>query len=266
MGLGTTETFTLTLDGTNAGVFTTTITINNDDSDEGSFTYPVTGEITTPEISIFVGTNNSGSVITSGQTAVIDCGSALLGNDITQTFAIENGGTSALNILGIVSSTADFTVNSTISSIAVGVTENFSVVLSGDNVGTFNTIITIASNDKDEALFSYSISGTINALPASEIGVFVGEDNSGLALTSGQVEVIDIGSTLFGNDLIQTFAIENTGNIPLNVSDIAITGTGYTIRSTISSVAVGATATFDVILSGDTPGIFESTVTISSND
>jgi len=263
---GSTQTFTITLNGTTPGIFNTTITIVNDDADENPFTFDINGSITTPEISIFLGADNSGVAITAGQTGSIDYGSAIVGNDIVQSFAIENTGTSILNITNITSSSADFTVTSSITSIATGITETFEVTLSGANVGTFNTTITVESDDTDEALFDFSVIGTIEPPPAPEINVFLGSGNTAPAINDAQPEPINVGTGMLENDFTQTFAIENTGTFVLNVSSISITGTDYTVNSSISAIAVGTTETFDVILSAATPGIFDAIVTITSND
>ncbi len=45
IGAYDTETFTLRLDGSTSGIYRTTLTINNDDEDEGTFTVPVIAEI-----------------------------------------------------------------------------------------------------------------------------------------------------------------------------------------------------------------------------
>jgi gliding motility-associated-like protein len=264
--VGGTEVFTITLDGTTPGAFNSTITITNDDSDENPFTFDVTGTITTPEISIFLGSDNSGVAILAGQIGALDYGSAIVGNDIVQTFAIENRGTSILNISDVTSSSTNFTVNSAITSIATGVTENFEVALSGALEGTFNTIITVASDDMDEALFDFSITGTIAPLPVPEINLFLGSSNAGISITDDQQALIDLGSTILENDLIQTFSIENTGTQVLNVSDISVAGTDYSVTSSINTIAIGATESFNITLSGVDPGTFDTTVTILSDD
>lgn len=115
-----------------------------------------------PEINVYVGTDNTGTAITHAQATPIDIGSAEQGNDIVQTFAIENTGATDLNVSTISVSGTDYSVSSSITSVAVGTTETFTVTLSGTNAGTFNTTLDIASDDTDENPFTFDITGTIS--------------------------------------------------------------------------------------------------------
>ncbi|MCP4460034.1 MAG: T9SS type A sorting domain-containing protein, partial [Cytophagales bacterium] len=45
VGIGATETFTVTLGGSSVNTYNSTIIVNNNDGDEDPFTFPVTGEI-----------------------------------------------------------------------------------------------------------------------------------------------------------------------------------------------------------------------------
>ncbi|MEQ6119049.1 choice-of-anchor D domain-containing protein [Reichenbachiella sp. MALMAid0571] len=264
--VGATEIFTITLSGNNTGIFNSTITIVNDDADENPFSFPITGTITAPEINVFLGTGSSGTSITNGQTEVIDYGSSVVGNNIAQTFAIKNSGTSTLNINSITSSSNDYSVTNSINSIAVGETETFMVILSGDNAGTFNTTISVISDDPDEALFDFEITGTISQPTSPEIGLFVGIDNTGTSITNAQTVPVDFGSAIMGNDIPQNFTIENTGTSTLNISNISVSGTDFNVSNTLSSVAAGTHGVFTITLSGANTGRFNTTVTIINND
>ncbi|HCX22887.1 MAG TPA: hypothetical protein DHN29_13280, partial [Cytophagales bacterium] len=55
------------MSGSTAGSFTADITITNDDADEGTFVFLVVGEITSPEIGLYAGSDNTGTSITSDQ-------------------------------------------------------------------------------------------------------------------------------------------------------------------------------------------------------
>ena len=266
---GATETFTVTLSGTNIGAFTSTITIDNDDSDEDPFTFDITGAITAasePEINVYAGTDNTGTAITDAQAAPLDVGNAVQGTDITQTFAIENTGTADLTINSISSSGTDYSVNSAITTISTGATETFTVTLSGANTGTFTSSITIDNDDADENSFTFDLTGTITATPEPEINVYTGTDNTGIAIADAQVTPINLGSAVQGTDITQTFAIENTGTAALTVTSILVNGTDFSVASSITTIATGATETFAVTLSGANTGTFTSTVTIDNTD
>ncbi|MBR10554.1 MAG: hypothetical protein CMP48_23085, partial [Rickettsiales bacterium] len=90
--------------------------------------------------------------------------------------------------------------------------------------------------------------------------------NTGTSITSDQTEVIDFGSALQGSDLVQTFAIENTGTADLSISDITSSDPSFTLSSSIEIIAPGATETFTVTLSGSTAGSFTADITITNDD
>ena len=266
---GTTETFTITLSGASTGTFNSTVSIVNDDSNENPFTFDITGTITAtpePEITVFLGNDNTGTAITDAQAGTIDFSSAVQGSDITQTFAIENIGSADLNISSISVSGTDYSITSVITTITAGTTETFTVTLSGASVGTFNTTLTIANDDSDENPFTFDITGTISAIPAPEINVFAGADNTGTVITDAQTTAIDFGSALQGTDVTQTFAIENTGSANLTVNSISVGGTDYSVTSSISTILAGVTETFTITLSGANTGTFNTTVNIDNDD
>ncbi|MCB0497266.1 MAG: BspA family leucine-rich repeat surface protein [Cyclobacteriaceae bacterium] len=269
ISIGTSQTFTITLSGTNTGIFNTTVTIENDDSNENPFTFDITGVISAvpvPEINVYSGSDNSGTPIADAQATAIDFGSAIQGADITQTFAIENTGTADLNVSGITISGTDYSVSSSIAAVPAGNTQTFTVTLSGTNAGTFNTTVTIANDDSNENPFTFDITGVIAPINAPEINVYAGSDNSGVSITNAQATPFDLGSAAQGTDVTQTFAIENTGTSFLAISGISVSGSGYSVASTLSTIPMGATETFTITLSGANTGTFNGTVSINNDD
>jgi gliding motility-associated-like protein len=271
IAIGATETFDVILSGTSLGIFTETITITNNDSDETVFDFPITGEIIAipePEIAVFEGADVSGAEIIDGQVIAIDFGSSEQGIDITHQITVENSGTAVLNITSITISGSSFTLGSVApTSVAIGATEIIDVVLRGTSIGIFIETITITNNDSDETVFDFPITGEIIAIPEPEIAVFEGADISGAEIIDGQVIVIDFGSGGQGTDITQQITIENSGTAVLTISSITISGSSFTLGSVApTSIAIGATETIDVILSGASIGIFNETITITNND
>ncbi|MEN8247884.1 MAG: choice-of-anchor D domain-containing protein [Bacteroidota bacterium] len=268
---GITSTFDITLSGASVGTFTETVTINNDDPDENPFTFDVIGNISAlpePEINVYVGPNNTGTLLTDGQATAVDFESAFVGFDITLPFTIENTGATDLNITSISTGGSDFIIIAIVTPITItaGASETFGITLRAQVAGTFNDIITIQNNDTDEAVFNFPVTGIINALPSPEIELYSGTDNTGTPITDAQVTAIDFASSPFGTDVTLPFAIENTGNATLNISSVVVSGTAYMVVGAPASVAVGTTTTFDITLSGATPGTFTETVMIYNND
>lgn len=115
-----------------------------------------------PEIVVFEGPTTGGVEIFNNQLTPFDLGSSSQGIDITMQFTIENQGGADLNISDI---TISGTVYSVVSApsfiIASGNSEVIDIVLDASSMGTFDEIVTITSNDADESLFTFPITGTI---------------------------------------------------------------------------------------------------------
>ncbi len=209
VGVGATETFTVTLDGTNAGIFNTTITIANNDSNENPFTFPIIGEISSPEISVFVGNDNTGTPIVDEQATVIDLGISSLTVDLVQNFAIESAGATTLTVSSITSSNPAYTISNIPTSIDIGTTETFTVTLDGSSVGTFDAVISIVSNDLDESPFTFSITGEIGTNQPPDISyIFYLDENSPNGTTLGAVVATDPE----GDQLTYSIVSGNTNN------------------------------------------------------
>ncbi|WP_119843971.1 choice-of-anchor D domain-containing protein [Reichenbachiella sp. MSK19-1] len=256
-------TFTISLAGAAAGTYEETVTISSDDADEGTFTFPITAEITAPEINVYAGASTSGTALLDAQSAAFDVGTVVEGSDLTQTFAIENTGTSALTVSSVSVSGSDYVVTSAVSTVAVDEVVTFTVSLTGAAVGTYEETVTISSDDTDEGTFTFPITAEITA---PEINVYAGASTSGTALLDAQSSAFDVGTVVEGSDLTQTFAIENTGTSALTVSSVSVSGSDYVVTSTVSTVAVDEVVTFTVSLTGAAAGTYEETVTISSDD
>ncbi len=215
---------------------------------------------------MFNGSTNAAPALTDAQTVDVDFGSAVQASSITRTFIIENTGTSDLTIDSITASGGDFTVSSVIATVAIGAIETFTVTLLGTNTGTFNSIITIVSNDADENPFTFPVTGVITAAPAPEIAVYEGENNTGTGIINEQVAPIDFGSAVAGDNITRSFSVENTGSGVLTITNITATGSDFSISSAITTVAVSETQTFTVTLTGTTPGLFNTVISIISDD
>ncbi|HNP19205.1 MAG TPA: BspA family leucine-rich repeat surface protein [Fulvivirga sp.] len=270
VGVGGAETVDIILSGATIGVFNETVTIINDDTDEGNFDFPITGEIMVipePEINVYNGPNNAGAVIADGQATAIDFGTDVQGNDITHQITIENTGTAALNISSISISGSAFSLTSTApTTIGIGASETIAIDLSGAAVGVFTETISINSDDADESVFNFGLTGEITSVATPEIAVYDGANTSGTLIVDGQASPIDFGSATQGADITRPITIENIGSASLNISNITITGTAFTIASTPTSVAIGGTETFDIVLSAATVGVFNETIIIINDD
>ncbi len=266
VGAGSSETFDIVLDGAVTGIFNAAITINNDDSDENPFTFPVMGQITEPEIEVYFGNDNSGTPITNGQAAEVDIGSTPVGNNLSETFAVENTGTSVLTISSVTSSDPNFTILSAPATVTEGATEQFFVELDGTTAGIFTSTITINNDDLDENPFIFDVTGEIIGDAEPEIEVFFGSDNSGVAITSGGTTIYTIGTSNLGENIDALFAIENSGDADLTISGISSSNAVFVVSQAPMTVSSGNTETFTVTLQSSTAGNFLTDITIGNDD
>ncbi|MDH5398090.1 MAG: choice-of-anchor D domain-containing protein [Cyclobacteriaceae bacterium] len=260
---GGSATFTITLSGTSSGFFNTTLTINSDDADEAVFDFPLTGTITAPEIVLFLGSDNTGVEVTDGQATAVNIGSSIQGTDLNYDLTIENKGNSQLTITGISFSDPAYSVVAGPTLLNAGATATFTVTLNSSKAGIFNTTVTINSDDADEAIFDFPLTGLITA---PEIALFQGAENTGIEITDGQAGIINLGSTPLGSDLAYSFTIENPGNALLTLSSSVSSSVDFILNNVPASVSAGATSTFTVIMSGVSPGTYNATITLNSND
>lgn len=262
-----TSTFTITLSSAQAGTFNGSVKINSNDSDENPFVFDITGQIIAPELDVFTGTDVTGSPIVNGQTSAINFGSTTQGIDLTQVFTIINNGDFPLTIASINVPNDEFSVTHSITTLSPSQSGSFTVTLDGNSAPkSYNDNITILSNDSDENPFVFQIEGTISIAPEPELDVYAGTDNSGVPIADAQTSAYDLGSSILGTGISQTFVLVNSGTNPLVVSNISISGTDFTLSSSPSTIPIGGSTLFTVDLSGNTLGTYEETIKIVSDD
>jgi uncharacterized delta-60 repeat protein len=101
--------------------------------------------------------------------------------------------------------------------------------------------------------------------PRPEIAVHDGASTAAPEITDEQATVIDFGFTAGAVPVTRSFTIANTGALGLTISSITAPS-GFTVLSPPSSVAAGASSTFQIRFDANLSGIIEGSVVISSND
>ncbi len=223
--------------------------------------FTVTVTPTFPEINVFVGTDNSGTAVTDDQATRVDLGTALLTNDIVQSFAIENTGTAVLMINSIISSDPEYAVSNIPATVGIGATETFSITLDGANAGTFATTITIDNNDTDEDPFTFPVTGEITGSnqPPDLSYIFYLDENSPVGTMLGAVVATD----LEGDPLTYSILSGNTNNA------FAIgSTTGVITVNDESAIDFETTPVFSLIVQADdgNGGVSMVDITINLND
>jgi len=273
VGAGATHTFTVDLNAAAAGTYLETVSITSDDF-SGTFQFDVTGEVTAtpePEIAVFEGLDVLGTPILDGQAPPLDIGNEIKGMSLVGEFTITNKGSADLNISNITFSGSEFILGSIPPAlIPVDGTETIQVILTGATAGVFFETVSILNDDSDEATFNFNVYGEIIG---PDIAVYDGTDiYSDPEIFDSQVAPVDFGSGPDGVDIVLPITIANWNPVDLNISDVTITGSAFTLTSTPPTFvaaevdAIISFETFDIMLSGATAGTFTETVTILSDD
>jgi hypothetical protein len=172
-----------------------------------------------------------------------------------QTVTISNAGGTALTVSSIANSnTADFVLTAPVTPLTIngGASQTFTLAFSPSTSGGKSATISISSTAGSEVV---SASGT------------------GVAVVTQPVLSVSPSSLTFSNITIsttstKTFTISNTGNAPLNIANIALTGSSAFSFSPASftSIAAGSNVTLNVAYSptvaGADPG---ATISITSD-
>ncbi|WP_299456511.1 choice-of-anchor D domain-containing protein [uncultured Microscilla sp.] len=263
---GETTTFQLSINKP-TGEYSNNITILTNDCNQSTFVFPLkVTVIELPEIDI----QDSGSSIASGGS--VNFGIQAINKASPKTLAILNVSSGAALILQgdpvvNISGSSDFKVSNQPavgSTVAALGNTSFTIEYTPTSVGNHTATITIASNDFDEGTYTITLTGQ-GAEP--EINV---QDQ--FSTDKPNNSTVNMGSyTLGTNALQQTLTIQNTGPVPLTLTEqptISSGNTNFSISSSLSSleVPVGGAATIQVNFRPTTTGSKTGTLTIRSND
>jgi hypothetical protein len=268
MASGTTS-FTITFNPSSTGARSATVTIANNDSDEGSYVVNLTGTGTVPEIDV---KENSLSIASGGS---FDFGSSNVGTaTAATTFTIENSGTGPLALSGtprIVISGAnasDFTIDSTALSapLAAAGSTTFTISFNPSDAGARSAYIAIVSNDSDESNYLIDLTGT-----------GIGPE---INVKAGSMSIASAGSFDFGSSIVGiaassvTFTIENSGTADLTLSGspaVSISGTNFadfaiTQTSVVSPVTASGSTSFTITFTPSATGSRTAAISIGNDD
>lgn len=260
LAAGASTSFTISLDAASAGSFSGSIQLASNDADENPYDLTLTGSVAAPEISMFA----DGSGI--GDGVYIDFGSTNLGSAVTKTFTIRNDGSGTLNLTSLDANSmpTGFTLTSNLSSLALtnGQTSTFTVRLDAGSAGSFSGQILVVSDDANENPFHINVLGAVTASP--EISL----TDSGGSLSDGGF--LSFGTTTVGAAVTKTITVTNDGNATLNLTSLNPNSmpAGFTLVSNLgsTSLAPGASTTFEVRLDATAAGNFSGSISLVNND
>ncbi|MEM7049288.1 MAG: choice-of-anchor D domain-containing protein [Acidobacteriota bacterium] len=196
---------------------------------------------------------------------LVNFGTTTVGSDLVRTFTVTNGGDQNLTIapIGFAGGTGNpisFSVDSNnVNNVAPGNSATFTLRFEADSVGTRTNRVRLFVGGVSD--FEFDVRGTANPAPAPNM---VLKRNSATISPDGSVS---LGATDFGDDLLATFTITNTGNATLNVGGVTWTGNEVSIAtSPPSTVPAGGSRNFTLRFSGDNEGGRASVISVTSDD
>jgi hypothetical protein len=271
------QTVTVKLTPSTAGMHNAVMHIFNNDLSEGSFDIGIQGNVVSGEINI-EGNSISipdGDVIpTTGDNT--DFGSISNGSSANKTFIIRNNGGDTLRLTAITvtgTNASEYTLQGAPAfpvKLAANATQNITVKFAPTAAGNRTATINIASNDNDEATFDFAVQGT-SVVPAISV------QGNGLNITDGDNTPITPDNTDFGNvergsTETKTFEIKNSGLGDLTVTGINFTGTNageFTLVSAPTfplNVAAHNSQTITVQFAPLATGTRSANINIANND
>lgn len=282
---GMSATFQVTFDPTVSGILSSTVVIDNDDSDEGSFSFAVSGngQNNEPNIAVYGGgleiAHNSTSTTTENGTDYdsvnVDSGS------VERIFVIKNIGTGNLVLNGspykvtLTGNTNHFSITGQPSTnkIVPGNSLNFKVTYNPNEVNEHKTTVHILTNDPDTSDYCFQLRGVgLSNSPdmvvkGNEVEIADGDT------TPSTADYTDFGETPSnGSGVIRTFFIHNYGGGYLEINSASLVelsdATHFQVQSQLASSIVlsSDSESFSLIYNPVSAGTHTVTVSIPSND
>ncbi len=197
----------------------------------------------------------TGSTTTPGQLQVnptsLSFGNVGTGSSSTKSIVLSNTGTTSVPISTIAVSGTGFSVNGITapSTLNAAATATLNVVFAPTIAGNASGSVTIAT-DSFHSPVTITLTGT-----AAQPGLSISPTS------------FAFGSVVDGQTKSQTFTLTNTGSASLTISQLAVSGAGYSLngQTTPKTIAAGGSATFNAVFAPTTAGSLPGTITISSN-
>ena len=266
---GASDTFSIQLDTSTAGLFQGDVEIGSNDADEDPFNFAIRGQVLPlpPEVTVFY--TDWGAIyeeIQDDELTPVDFGTVERDDpNPSWTFVIWNDGDQNLTA-GEIQLPDHYVLTVDLWDpwwpLWPGDWDWFTVELDTSIAGTFDGEISFATNDPDENPFNFAVTGTVNGLPP-EVSVSV----AGAEILDGQIDPIDFGIVVAGRaGLTRVFTVTNLGDQVLTLGAVTVP-TGYTlVEGLVGPLAPGASDTFSVRLDNDPEGLKAGDISFATND
>jgi hypothetical protein len=287
--------FQITFNPSATGLRTATVSISNNDSDEGTFTFNIQGTGTKVSSAPEIDVRGGGFTIVNGDTTPsitddTDFGAVNVNTGaLVKAYGIVNLGTAALNLTGtpIVqiggANAGDFTVTylPPTTSIAAGDYAVFQITFHPTATGLRTATVSITNNDSDEGAFTFNIQGTgTNGSSALTAAPEIDVRGGGFTIANGDTTPTTADDTDFGavnvntGSLVKAYGIVNLGTAALNLTGtplVQISGANasdftVTYLPPTTSIAAGDYTVFQITFKPSATGLRKAVVSISNND
>ncbi len=271
--------FQIEFDPSTEGSQSATVSIENNDSNEGFYTFVISGSGGgSPQIVVSGnGENIANNDLTPSFADNTNFGTVEIGNSLDRQFVITNNGQETLLVTNInpgsgFPNSAFSIIGPSSFFIAPGFSNTFTVRFAPTENGVQNTNITILNND---VAFRFAVQGQSSA---PEINVLGPTDEP---IRDGDSSPSDIDGTDFGTvelnsgSIVRTFTIENQGGEPLQLLGsprVVVFNTGapaFSVSRQPASPNIpadGGFTTFDITFNPLATGSLNGTIQILSND
>jgi hypothetical protein len=196
--------------------------------------------------------SSAGTVATTPSS--VSFGTVADGTTNSQTVQLKNTGGTSVTISSATVSGTGFKLSgiSLPLTLAAAHTSSFTVAFGPTASGSVTGSVTIKSNAATNPTYTMALSGT-GASATRTIS---------LATTS-----LNFGSEILGGSIPLEVAVKNTGNASLTISQINVTGSGFSVTSGISgtTISAGQTANLNVVFAPKVIGSASGMVTLISN-
>jgi hypothetical protein len=176
--------------------------------------------------------------------------SVAVGSSTTQTVTVNNTGNAALNITAAGISGSGYTTNL-----------SAPVTIGAGAMSTFT--VTYAPTSEGSASGSVSLTSNAPGSPAT-----IGLSGTGLqAQPAANPTTASFSSVAVGSSNSQPITLRNNGNTTLTISQVTVTGSGFSVTgiSTSTTIGAGASGTFNAVFTPTSGGSVNGSVVLTTN-
>jgi hypothetical protein len=230
---------------TSAATFTGSITFSAGKNSGQSSSLSVSGT------GIVSSTSPQSSYLLTPSVASLAFGNQLVGTGSSQAVSITNTGTSSVTVSSVTCSGTGFSVSGFSGSVTLAPAQSLSLSVgfapaaAGSVSGSISIVSTATNSPPTIALSGTGVQPLISVSPSS----------------------VSFDNVITGATSSKTITVQNPGSATLNVSQVTVSGTGYTLSGPALplSIAPGGASSFSVAFAPASAGTFSGSLALLSN-